>query len=132
MGSIFVVFVSGVFLTVWMSAFDTAWPKVTIGALLRIAPLGALTGNRLRVIRSSSAEASAMKPELLRRLQDPSRKISWLTSFESVPYLKSSLQPCKDSRFATQRLYKLISSQSVRIHRDSRTSRPHVSDRLLL
>ena len=76
MGSIFVVFVSGVFLTVRMSAFDSAWPKVTVGALLLIAPLGAVTGNRLRVIRSSSAEASAMKPELLRRLQDPFLKAS--------------------------------------------------------
>lgn len=76
MASILVVFFSGIFLTVRMSAFDTAWPKVTIGALLLIAPLGALTGKRMRVIRLSSAEASAMKPEVLRRLQDPFLKFS--------------------------------------------------------
>jgi hypothetical protein len=76
MASILVVFFSGVFLTVRMSAFDAAWPKVTIGALLLIAPLGAVTGKRIRGIRRTSAEASALKPELLRRLQDPFMKIS--------------------------------------------------------
>ena len=68
MASILIVFFSGIFLTVRLSAFDTAWPKVTIGALLLIAPLGALTGKRMRVIRLNSAEASAMRPEVLRRL----------------------------------------------------------------
>jgi hypothetical protein len=76
MASILVVFFSGIFLTVRMSAFDTAWPKVTIGDLLLIAPLGAVTGRRMRVIRRNTAEASAMKPELLRRAQDPFLKIS--------------------------------------------------------
>jgi hypothetical protein len=74
--SILVVFFSGIFLTVRMSAFDTAWPKVTIGALLLITPLGAVTGKRMRVIRRNSVEASTMKPELLRRVQDPFLKIS--------------------------------------------------------
>jgi hypothetical protein len=76
MASILVVFFSGIFLTVRMSAFDTAWPKVTIGALLLLAPLGALTGKRIRVIRHSSAETSTMQPELLKRVQDPFLKIS--------------------------------------------------------
>ena len=44
MASILIVFFSGIFLTVRLSAFDTAWPKVTIGALLLIAPLGAVLG----------------------------------------------------------------------------------------
>jgi len=74
MASILVVFFSGIFLTVRMS-FDTAWPKVTIGALLLIAPLGAVTGKRMRVIRRNS-EASTMKPDLLRRVRDPFLKIS--------------------------------------------------------
>jgi hypothetical protein len=76
MASILVVFISGIFLTLRMSAFDAAWPKVTIAALLLIAPLGAVTGKRMRGIRRSSTEASTMKPELLRRLQDPFLKIS--------------------------------------------------------
>ena len=75
MASILVVFFSGIFLTVRMSAFDTAWPKVTIGALLLIAPLGAVTGKRMRVIRRNS-ETSTMKPDLVRRVQDPFLKIS--------------------------------------------------------
>jgi hypothetical protein len=59
-----------------MSAFDLAWPKVAIVALLLIAPFGALTGKRMRAIRRSSAAAAEMKSELLRRLQDPFLKIS--------------------------------------------------------
>ena len=60
-----------------MSAFEMAWPKVAILALLLIAPFGALTGKRMRAIRRCSAEAlKMMKPELLRRLQDPFLKVS--------------------------------------------------------
>jgi hypothetical protein len=73
--SIFVVLFSGIYLAVRMSAFNVAWPKVAILALLVIAPFGALTGKRMRVIRSL-AETSTMKSELFRRLQDPFLKIS--------------------------------------------------------
>jgi hypothetical protein len=75
-GSIFVVLLSGIYLAVRMSAFEMAWPKVAILALLLIAPFGALTGKRMRAIRRSSAQASTMKPELFRRLQDPFLKVS--------------------------------------------------------
>jgi hypothetical protein len=74
-GSIFVVLLSGIYLAVRMSAFEMAWPKVAILALLLIAPFGALTGKRMRAIRHISAEAST-KPELFRRLQDPFLKVS--------------------------------------------------------
>jgi hypothetical protein len=47
-GSALVIFFSGVYLAIRMSAFDAGWPKVTVGALLLIAPLGALTGRRTR------------------------------------------------------------------------------------
>ena len=47
-GSSLVIFLSGVYLAIRMSAFEAAWPKVTVGALLLIAPLGALTGRRMR------------------------------------------------------------------------------------
>jgi hypothetical protein len=59
-----------------MSAFDLAWPKVTVGALLLIAPLGALTGRRMRAIRRACADAKAINSELLSRLRDPFLKIS--------------------------------------------------------
>lgn len=76
MFSILVILISGIYLAVRMAAFDLAWPEVTIVALLLIAPFGALTGKRMRVIRRSSAEATTIRPELLRNLQDPFLKIS--------------------------------------------------------
>jgi hypothetical protein len=76
-GSIFVVLLSGIYLAVRMSAFEMAWPKVAVLGLLLIAPFGALTGKRMRAIRRNSGEAlKMMKPELLRRVQDPFLKIS--------------------------------------------------------
>jgi hypothetical protein len=76
MGSLLVVFFSGVYLAMRMAAFELAWPKVTVGALLLIAPLGVLTGRRMRTIRRVCADARAINPELLRELQDPFLKIS--------------------------------------------------------
>jgi hypothetical protein len=75
-GSALVIFFSGVYLAIRMSAFDAGWPKVTVGALLLIAPLGALTGRRMRAIRRACADANAINSELLSRLQDPFLKIS--------------------------------------------------------
>ena len=74
-GSSLVIFFSGVYLAIRMSAFDVAWPKVTVGALLLIAPLAALTGRRMRAIRRACA-ANAINSALLSRLQDPFLKIS--------------------------------------------------------
>ena len=76
MTSILIVLFSGIYLAVRMSAFDLAWPKIAIAALLLMAPFGALTGRRMRAIRRGSVEATTMKPELLRRLQDPFLKVS--------------------------------------------------------
>src|SRR5229473_3244776 len=59
-GSSLVIFFSGVYLAIRMSAFDLAWPKVTIGALLFIGPFAALTGRRIREIRQLCAEAKAI------------------------------------------------------------------------
>jgi hypothetical protein len=59
-----------------MAAFELAWPKVTVGALLLIAPLGVLAGRRMRTIRRACADARAINPEPLRQLQDPFLKIS--------------------------------------------------------
>src|SRR6266478_9192950 len=77
MGSLLVVFCSGIYLAMRMSAFELAWPKVTVAALLLIAPLGALTGRRMRAIRMACAdEARAISIDLLGRLQDPFLKVS--------------------------------------------------------
>jgi hypothetical protein len=76
LGAIVVVLFSGIYLALRMSAFDLAWPKVAIISLLLIAPFGALTGKRMRAIRRGAAEATTMKPELLKRLQDPFLQIS--------------------------------------------------------
>jgi len=76
MGSLLIIFFSGVYLAMRMSAFSLAWPKVTVAALLVIAPLGALTGRRMRTIRLACADAKAINPDLLKPLQDPFLKVS--------------------------------------------------------
>ena len=75
-GSVLVVFFSGVYLAIRMSAFDLPWPKVTVAALLLIAPLGAMTGRRMRALRQACDAAQSFNPELLKRLRDPFLKIS--------------------------------------------------------
>ena len=75
-GSALVIFFSGIYLTIRMSAFDLAWPKVTIGALLFIGPFAALTGRRIREIRQLCAEAKAINSELMSRVQNPLLKVS--------------------------------------------------------
>jgi hypothetical protein len=77
MGSLLVVFVTGIYLTVLMAAGNSAWPKVTVAALvLVVGPLGAISGRRMGTIRRTCASDTANKPELLGRLQDPFLKIS--------------------------------------------------------
>jgi hypothetical protein len=76
MTSLLVIFASGIYLAMRMSAFDAAWPKVTIAALLLIAPLGALSGRRMSAIRRDSGHAKGMSAELIGRLQDPFLRIS--------------------------------------------------------
>src|SRR5689334_3992868 len=76
LGSVLVILSSGIYLTIRMSAFDLAWPKVTVAALLLIAPLAAMTGRRMRALRQACDVAKAFNPELLRQLRDPFLKIS--------------------------------------------------------
>lgn len=76
MGSLLLVFFSGVYLTIRMSAFGEAWPKVTVAALILVAPLAAITGRRMRAIRRTCAAAAALTRELRGRLRDPLLKIS--------------------------------------------------------
>ena len=76
MGSLLVVFFSGIYLTIRMSAFGEAWPKVTIAALLFVAPIAATTRTRMRAIRRTCATATLINSELRGRLQDPVLKLS--------------------------------------------------------
>src|SRR6266568_6329392 len=69
MGSMMVIFFSGIYLAAQISAWSMAWPKVTVGGLLLIAPLGAVTGRRMRAIRRACSDAKAINSELLSRLQ---------------------------------------------------------------
>jgi hypothetical protein len=75
LGSLLVIVLSGVYLTIQMSGFGLAWPWVTIAALLLMAPLGAVTGRRMRYIRHLSASGEMNQSKLV-DLQDPSLKIS--------------------------------------------------------
>lgn len=46
-----VLLFSGGYLTAKMAAWGLAWPRVAVGALLLIAPFGAISGKRIRAIR---------------------------------------------------------------------------------
>jgi hypothetical protein len=74
--SVLVVLLSGIYLTMQMAALDQAWPRVTVATLLLIAPLGALTGRRMRAIRRACADARSINSELRSRLQDPFLRVS--------------------------------------------------------
>ena len=76
MGSLLVILFSGAYLGMRMSALGLAWPRVTVAALLLIAPLGALTGRRMRRLRRACAETGAPGPQLLRQFRDPFLKVS--------------------------------------------------------
>lgn len=75
-GSGLVIFISGVYLAMRMQAFELAWLKVAILALLPMAPLGALTGRSLRAMRHACMRAEAVNSQLLRQLRDPFLKVS--------------------------------------------------------
>ena len=75
-GSALMIFGSGIYLAMRMSAFGQDWIDLTIVALLLIAPLGALTSKRMRAIRQAFANASTMESELFSRLDDALLKIS--------------------------------------------------------
>jgi len=76
LGSILLIFCSGMYLAMRMSAFSLAWPRITIGALLLMAPFGAVSGRRMRAVRKSFAGSMTNYAELLRRLQSRFLKIS--------------------------------------------------------
>jgi hypothetical protein len=74
--SALVILVSGIYLAMRMSAFGQAWIDLTIVALLAIAPLGALTGKRMRTIRQALTNASTLERDLISRLDDSLLQVS--------------------------------------------------------
>ena len=71
MGSLVLLFLSGGYMTAQASAWSLAWPRVAVGALLLMGPLGAVSGRKMRAIRSLSASGHSAASDLMQRLQDP-------------------------------------------------------------
>src|SRR6266852_2012047 len=75
-GSLLLLLLSGGYMTAQIGGWSVAWPKVSLAALVLIAPLAAVTGRRMRAIRLACASANAAESELIARLQDPFLKFS--------------------------------------------------------
>lgn len=67
---------SGIFIATQSSEWMLAWLRVALGALLLIAPLGAITGRRMRAIRKACAANGTSAPDLSAKLRDPFLKFS--------------------------------------------------------
>jgi hypothetical protein len=76
LGSLLVILFSGIYLATQMSAFGLAWLKVTIAAVLLMAPLGALTGRRIRYMQRLAANGKMNQSRLLDLVRRPFLKIS--------------------------------------------------------
>ena len=76
LGSLLVILLTGVFLTIQISGFGLAWLKVTIAAFLLMAPLGAVSGRRIRYVQRLSANGKINQSEILDLLRHPFLKIS--------------------------------------------------------
>jgi hypothetical protein len=70
-GSLVFLLLSGIYMTVQMGGWTLAWPKVALGALILIGPLGAVTGRRLRAIQIACATSTPNESELFAKLRDP-------------------------------------------------------------
>lgn len=75
-GSLLAVLFSGLYLIIRMSAFGEAWPRVTIAAMLLVAPIAGATARRMSAIRRACAASTAISAELQSLLHDPVLKIS--------------------------------------------------------
>jgi hypothetical protein len=69
--SLVFLLLSGIYMTVQMSGSGLAWPRVAMGALILIAPFGAVTGRRLRAIQIACAASNPKESEILAKLRDP-------------------------------------------------------------
>jgi hypothetical protein len=75
-GSLVLLLFSGIFMTTQMSGWMLAWPRVAVATLFLIAPLGTVTGRRMRAIRLACAANTRNESALLRKLRDPFLKFS--------------------------------------------------------
>ena len=75
-GSLVFLLLSGIFMATQMSGWVLAWPRVAMGALILIGPLGAITGRRMRAIRAACAANKPNESDLLGKLRDPFLKFS--------------------------------------------------------
>jgi hypothetical protein len=62
---------SGIYMTAQMGEWTLAWPKVALGALILIGPLGAVTGRRLRAIQIACTASRPNESEIFAKLRDP-------------------------------------------------------------
>jgi hypothetical protein len=76
LGSLLVILLTGVFLTIQMSGFGLAWLKVTVAAFLLMVPLGAASGRRIRNVQRLSANGKMTQSEILDLLRHPFLKVS--------------------------------------------------------
>jgi hypothetical protein len=74
--SILVILLTGAHLVAQESAWHQSWPKVAATSLLLMAPMGALTGRRMRAITQTFNSKQELTPELFRQLRDPFLKAS--------------------------------------------------------
>ena|ERR1700722_7331134 len=75
-GSLVFLLLSGIVMTGQMSGWMLAWPRVALGALILLGPLGAVSGRRMRAIRQACAATNRNESELLGKLRDPFLKFS--------------------------------------------------------
>jgi hypothetical protein len=75
-GALVLLLLSGIFMTAQMAGWALAWPRVAMGALILIGPLGAITGRRMRAIRGACAANHPNEADLLGKLRDPFLKHS--------------------------------------------------------
>jgi hypothetical protein len=67
---------SGIYLIAEGVGWATAWPKVALGALVLIGPLGAASGQRMRAIRAVCSAEIPNEFDLWGKLRDPLLKFS--------------------------------------------------------
>ena len=71
-GSMSVLLISGIYLTVQLQVWALAWPKVSLVGLLLLAPFGAISWRKTRAIRANVSAGTDMQIERLRRrVSDP-------------------------------------------------------------
>jgi hypothetical protein len=69
--SLVFLLLSGIYMTIQMGGWTLAWPKVALGALILIGPLGAVTARRLRAIQIACAASRPNEFEIFAKLRDP-------------------------------------------------------------